>query len=224
MVEQLHLVVERGHVDQQYSDCGSETEHHVSAIFLVDRPGAFQLVELCFEKRACHVLRCLSIHVGKCKRRRSVRATQSCESVEKWINNPPKPAMWISACAVCGICRGCAETVLCSRACVCGGAKLCARAVCTACACEMCVCGVRASCRMPVICRACIIGGRQMCVRVYGGFHSGQHRSDGSVRVPRVYGRLCRRGQSAWTFTASRVCVRACRASCAGYLRVDTSA
>lgn len=31
----------------------------------------------------------------------------------------------------------------------------------------MCVCGVRASCRMPVICRACIIGGRQMCVRVY---------------------------------------------------------
>ena len=237
MVEQLHLVVERGHVDQQYSDCGSETEHHVSAIFLADRPGAFQLVELCFEKRACHVLRCLSIHVGKCKRRRSVRATQSCESVEKWINNPPKPAMWISACAVCGICRGCAETVLCSRACVCGGVPetecacaavhvrdTCARAVCTACACEMCVCGVRASCRMPVICRACIIGGRQMCVRVYGGFHSGQHRSDGSVRVPRVYGRLCRRGQSAWTFTASRVCVRACRASCAGYLRVDTSA
>ncbi len=134
MVEQLHLVVERGHVDQQYSDCGSETEHHVSAIFLADRPGAFQLVELCFEKRACHVLRCLSIHVGKCKRRRSVRATQSCESVEKWINNPPKPAMWISTCAVCGICRGCAETVLCSRACVCGGGK-------TVCACCVhCVC------------------------------------------------------------------------------------
>jgi hypothetical protein len=76
----------------------------------------------------------LSIHVGKCKRRRSVRATQSCESVEKWINNPPKPAMWISACAVCGICRGCAETVLCSRACVCGGGK-------TVCACCVhCVC------------------------------------------------------------------------------------
>lgn len=125
----------------------------------------------------------------------------------------------------------------CVCACVCGGVPetecacaavhvrdTCARAVCTACACEMCVCGVRASCRMPVICRACIIGGRQMCVRVYGGFHSGQHRSDGSVRVPRVYGRLCRRGQSAWTFTASRVCVRACRASCAGYLRVATSA
>ena len=105
----------------------------------------------------------------------------------------------------------------CVCACVCGGVPetecacaavhvrdTCARAVCTACACEMCVCGVRASCRMPVICRACIIGGRQMCVRVYG--------------------RLCRRGQSAWTFTASRVCVRACRASCAGYLRVDTSA
>lgn len=134
MVEQLHLVVERGHVDQQHSDCGSETEHHVGAIFLTDRPGAFQLVELRFEKRACHVLRCLSIHVGKCKRRRSVRATQSCESVEKWINNPPKPAMWISTCAVCGICRGCAETVLCSRACVCGGGK-------TVCACCVhCVC------------------------------------------------------------------------------------